>query len=111
MTKFGIDARSHPGVDIAALTAESARAIYEAEWKVSPANSLPDDLGFVYFDTRINCGSRPAWRWLERHLDCAAYLNARDEYYWQLADDHPKLRKFLHGWLNRTKALRREVNL
>lgn len=108
-TKYGIDSRSHPGVDIRSLNEQSARAIYEKEWDDSPAALLGDDLGFVYFDSAVNCGRWEALKWLHRNFDCAAYLNAREQYYRNLCEEKPVFKKYLHGWLNRTEALRKAI--
>ena len=108
-TRYGIDKSSHPGVDIKNLTEGQARAIYSQEWATSPASSLGADLGFVYFDTEVNCGRGAARVFAQGNADCATLLNRRDAYYRQLAQDHPRLIKFLHGWLNRTADLRKQV--
>lgn len=106
-TKYGIDARSHPGVDIAALTEDQARAIYEKELRSSEAALFDGQLRWIVFDTEINCGRWAARVFAEGNPDCAAYLNRRDRYYRRLCERRPKMKKFLHGWLNRTQALRR----
>jgi hypothetical protein len=109
LTRYGIDQRSHPGVDIRNMSEGQARAIYAKEWAASAASSLPADLGFVYFDTEVNCGAGAARVFAQGKVDCTTYLQRRDSNYRQLCEDHPRLNKFLHGWLNRTADLRRQV--
>ena len=70
-TKFGIDAKDHPGVDIANLTEDEAMAIYWQEWLDAKADKLPRVIGCVYFDEHVNAGPRPS----TVHLQAA--LNAR----------------------------------
>ncbi len=76
LTKFGIDHRSHPGVDIAALTRESALAIYRAEYDADQlAHALGVPLGLVHFDAVVNCGSRQAVRFFQRACLHRAHIN------------------------------------
>ncbi len=70
-TKFGIDQRDHPGIDIVTLTMQEATAIYWQEWLDAGADHLPYVMGCVYFDEHVNAGPRPA----TIHLQAA--LNAR----------------------------------
>ncbi len=70
-TKFGIDAKDHPGVDIPDLTKDGATAIYWQEWIEAGADKLPRIIGCVFFDEHVNAGPTPA----TIHLQAA--LNAR----------------------------------
>lgn len=114
-TKFGIDQRSHPDVDIAKLTEKEAFAIYWKEWISSGCQNLPTPLAQVYFDTAVNCGLGRAVRWMEAarmprgksvQQICADILTARDGHYYSLSVAHKQFAKFLAGWINRTSALR-----
>jgi len=60
-TKYGIDQRAHPRVDIAALTEEGARAIYFAEWQKAPCDELPRPFGELVFDVFVNGGHPILW--------------------------------------------------
>ena len=68
-TKFGIDQRSHPAVDIAALTRKDAERIYLSEFAASAASKLPSPFSFVYFDTSVNCGETTAARCLQKSVE------------------------------------------
>lgn len=60
LTKFGIDERSHPGVDIANLNVTQARDIYLREyWEPCRADEMPLGWGEVLFDIRVNGGDGP----------------------------------------------------
>ena len=57
LTNFGIDQRSHPGVNIRALTRDGAVAIYRtAYWLKSQADKLPSGLDVIYADAAVNQG-------------------------------------------------------
>jgi lysozyme family protein len=60
VTKFGIDQRSHPKLDIKMLTLEQATEIYFQEyWVKSDAESMPAGYGEVLFDIKVNGGNGP----------------------------------------------------
>jgi lysozyme family protein len=62
LTKYGIDQRSHPDVDIANLTKEGAIDIYyHAYWLPSHAEEMPVGIGEVLFDIRVNGGHGVSW--------------------------------------------------
>ena len=107
-TKYGIDQRSHPTVNIRTLSEEGARAIYNREWLNSCAPNLIRPLSLIYFDSQVNCGRGKAFEWLEGKPSCTAYLEKRERYYRELCEDRPRFRKYLHGWLNRTADLRKQ---
>lgn len=129
-TKYGIDQRSHPGVDIAALTQDQATAIYFGEWTAAPVEALPPRLGELLFDIRVNGG--PGAAWLQQalnviadgftgpqtlaaaqSLDAAGIAKAvqqvcayRDMRFVRLAGTNPRFEKYLNGWLNRSARVR-----
>lgn len=61
LTKYGIDASSHPGVDIAGLTEESATAIYFSEWLAHRLDLLSERLSIAVFDVLVNGGQPILW--------------------------------------------------
>lgn len=76
-TKYGIDTASHPGVDVANLTADQAIHIYMAEfgaieWSIPNSPSalaeFPGNSGFAFFDAREVCGLHEAWLLAQRAL-------------------------------------------
>ncbi len=108
-------------------------AIYEADYWTPPrCDLLQRQLDLVQFDTAVNMGARRAVRLLQRAVGCdvdgsfgpqteravgacvpgtaiAAYCDARESFYRNLAERRPDLKVFLKGWLNRLNALRKEV--
>jgi len=114
-TKFGIDKRSHPNVDIKNLTKEAATEIYWHEyWVKNGCEWKPEPLGEVFFNACVNCGAGRARTLLGDPASprtAADFLAAQDAFYRRLSEARPALRKFLKGWLNRTSDLRRFFGL
>ena len=110
-THYGIDSASHPGVNIRALTKSGATAIYFDEWQHNQCESLPEDLGEVYFNACVNCGTGRANKLINHcpNHTASEFLDAQESFYRSLAAKRRDLRKFLKGWLNRTADLRRWV--
>jgi lysozyme family protein len=134
-TKFGIDAASHPGVNIQALTRAGAIAIYHAEWMAHDLDAMPDKIAICCEDVWVNGGH--AWLWLQNAINesspstsprldldgemgpqtlaaaktcdqpavVRAYLQERDQRFDSLAASHSNDRQFLDGWLQRDKDL------
>jgi lysozyme family protein len=130
-TKFGIDKRSHPEIDIAALTKEKALEIYWQEFQTIPS-ALVHPVKWVFFDTQINCGKTQAIKLLQRALfvrpdgdigektaealssedkNTIAFnmIDQREAFYKRLAYIKPDLEVYLQGWLNRCADLRVEI--
>jgi lysozyme family protein len=61
VTKYGIDASSHPGVDIRNLTRDGAIAIYAREWQKYGIEALPEKIAIAQFDVRVNGGYATSW--------------------------------------------------
>ena len=132
-TKFGVDQRSHPGVDIRSLTKKGAEQIYLGEFSESAASKFPSPISFVYFDLAVNAGETQAARCLQRAVGISrvdglvgpatmAAANAliasgqsgkllqrisaqRELFYMNLAHTQPKFNRDLKGWLSRSKAM------
>ena len=127
-TKYGIDQRSHPEVNIRSLTKEKAREIYARDyWQPIAGNQLQPRMAWAVMDCAVNCGRMQAIKWLQRPLDvtddgrlgpvtlkaaqeapdgpvAASILNQRGKFY-QTLGARPGFRKFLRGWLNRNESL------
>lgn len=64
LTKYGIDAKSHPNVDIPNLSLDEAKQMYYTEyWK--PFEQLPPLAAMLAFDAAVNCGVEHAILWLQ----------------------------------------------
>jgi lysozyme family protein len=131
-TKFGLDARSHPGVDICALTEAEARQIYyNGEWTKCKCDQLPAGWDLAVFDAAVNLGIGWAIPALQTTVgvrsdgiigpitigavkkagsdDLERYLQAREAHYRNL---NPKLvKRYLRGWLARVADLREPISI
>jgi len=136
LTKFGIDAASHPGVDIRDLTLDQATALYrDDEWTHCRCDDLPTGLDTAIFDCAVNNGIIVAGILLQRAVIACGYgvvvdgqigpqtvrtatlvngselmarlLQLRRERYTDIVLHHPGDAKFLKGWLNRVDDLER----
>jgi len=68
-TRFGISARSNPGVDIATLTRDAAMEIYWREWWLRFGFArLPAAIAAKTFDLAVNMGAGHAIECLQRAL-------------------------------------------
>lgn len=54
-TKFGLSARSYPGENIAGMTLERAKLLYQRDfWGPAGCDSVPDPVKYALFDTAVN---------------------------------------------------------
>jgi len=135
-TKFGIDAASHPGIDIRDLTLDQATALYrDGEWTHCLCDDLPKGLDTAIFDCAVNNGVMVAGILLQRAIVACGYgvvvdgeigpltvrtatvaygsdlmarlLQLRRQRYTDIVLHHPGDAKFLRGWLNRVDDLER----
>jgi lysozyme family protein len=66
-TKYGISAAAYPTLDIAALTAGAAEAIYQRDyWVALQGDALPLPIAMVAFDAAVNAGRGRAVMWLQQ---------------------------------------------
>jgi len=111
-TKFGIDQRSHPSVNIKDLTAEQATDIYWSEYVKYACDHLSPPLDWVFFNCCVNCGIGRAQKIFNQSgRDASKFLSLQDSFYESLAEAKPITKKYLKGWLARTEDLRKVCNL
>jgi len=111
-TRYGIDQRSHPGVNIEELTKDQAVAIYFVEWAHDGCEDMPPKLGEAYFNVAVNAGLGRAQKCLAvSDGDVCKFIDELERFYRSLAENHPVMRKYLKGWLNRTHALRKFLDV
>ena len=132
-TKYGIDQRSHPKVDIRNLTKEQAEEIYWNEsWVKLHAEELPLGVSEILSNIAINTGYGHATKWLQFALNTQVdgiigpntiklanaanrqdlnnkLLDHLEQYYHDIAA-YGDNQKFIKGWLHRTDSLREFVN-
>ena len=132
LTRFGVDQRSHPTVNIRALTKAKAKEIYRSDyWRAIAGDQLQPRTAWAVMDSAVNCGTKQAVRWLQRALDvpddgrlgpvtlsaaaaspdgpvAMSVLRQRGEHYLALGK-RPQFRKFQKGWMNRNESLRKAL--
>jgi lysozyme family protein len=120
---------------VGSIDDDEVASVYEiGYWAPPRCDLLRRHLDLVHFDTAVNMGPGRAVRLLQAAVGCpvdgafgpetvrhaaacdlgaalAAYCDGREAYYRRLADQRPRLRVFLRGWLNRLHGLRAEVGL
>lgn len=129
-TKYGIDQRDHPRVDVANLSEAQAIEIYRAEeWTQCRCDNLKPGWDLAVFDAAVNIGSGRAIRLLQQVVGVTVdgfigpktiaavnasaqdtlhqYLELRASYYRALP--LPLRAKFLAGWLNRVADVSKAV--
>lgn len=113
LTKFGIDHRSHPGVDIRNLTEVGAIQIYfDKYWTPNGCETMKSGLGEVHMNACVNTGPGRARKLLViSQDDPEKYIQAQKDFYARLAKARPIDKKFLDGWDNRLVALEHWLSL
>jgi hypothetical protein len=107
-TNYGISKRSYPGEDILNMTARRAKEIYKRDFW-DKLNIEDDKLHMAAFDTAVNIGLARTTAFLEGCRTWEDLITRREEYYNNLAIKKPKFQRYLKGWLNRTRALRKLI--
>jgi lysozyme family protein len=111
-TKYGIDQRSHSKVNIKALTADQATAIYWNEYLQYKCDRLKQPLDWVYFNACVNTGYYRATTLLEAsNNDADKFLDEQEAFYRRLVESRPSSQKYLKGWLARTEDLRKKIQI
>lgn len=130
-TNYGICKRSYPHVDIKNLTVEGAKEIYRRDfWDANELGKITSQVvATKVFDMCVNMGSHRGIELLQQAIDMLGESVNEDgkmgpvtimavnrlegekvhlalqqvcrNFYNDLASRHPKLRKFLKGWLIR----------
>ena len=66
-TKYGISQRAYPNEDIAALTLERAKTLYQRDyWRKIRGDELPEEVALPLFDAAVNHGVKTAIRMMQR---------------------------------------------
>lgn len=106
-TKYGINKSANPDVDVANLTPDQARKIYEERyWNKVVTSDMPADMSIVAFDAAVNQGVG----WTQEALkqaggDVGKFLQLRRDRYIAIAQNDPTKAQYLDGWLNRLDKL------
>lgn len=107
-TKYGINSKANPGVDVANLTQDQAKEIYKTKyWDAIKADDLPPALRAAAFDAAVNQGVPTAKRMLrEADGDFDKFISLRRAEYARLIKADPeKYGQYKDGWDNRLNDL------
>lgn len=126
LTKYGISKRSHPKLDIMALTRQDAIDIYRKDyWDICKCDELPDGVALLVFDQAVNQGTHVARKDLQKAVKVTQdgvigpktisavrmmdYQDVIEELvtirlcrYSDIVFRDPKMKIFLAGWTKRT---------
>lgn len=102
-TNMGINSRAHPGIDVANITPDGAKAIYRKDyWDAIGGDNLPPATALIAFDAAVNQGLPTAKDMLEKSGgDPTKLLELRKARYEETAKSDPEKAKFLTGWMQR----------
>lgn len=112
-THYGIAKRSHPTVDIAALTIPQAVEIYHKEYWVA-YNIEQYDLPYcvAVLDSYVQHSPNKVKGMLElAGGNLQSLLEARRQYYLKLIVFKPELSRFKKGWFNRINELSKYTSI
>jgi hypothetical protein len=131
-TKYGIDSKDHPSVDIKGLTLDMAKAIYLTDyWQASNCDNLPSPVAETHFNFAVNTGREQSIKFMQRalgldgdgqfglvtsealakadpHVVALGMVDQADGFYKSLAINKG-MDKFLKGWLSRNIDLRKFI--
>lgn len=97
-TKFGISKRAYPNLDIANLTLEDARAIYQRDyWERCGCDSMSWERALCVFDMAVNQGQGAARALNVQAHDTIELMAARAVRY----AENENFRTYGKGWMNR----------
>lgn len=119
-TNFGITQNTYnryrdtlgvPRQSVRFIATHEVEDIYETMfWQPLDCDRFPWAVCLVVFDTGVNHGVGRARQFLrEVGPDAEALIARRERFYHAIVARRPETKQFLKGWLNRMKALRREV--
>jgi len=111
-TKFGLDKRSHPHLDIRNLTAGEATKVYWTEYCNLHCDEYAPQFDWIYFNCCVNCGVGRATKIKSQSgINGSKFLDIQNMFYRELAHRRPSSMKYLKGWLARTEDLRKVTGL
>lgn len=128
-TKFGVAKKSHPNINIKALTLNGAMQIFYNEyWLAGDCDKLKAPLSIAHFDACVNHYINRAAKFLQeavgvdidgilgRHSIAAInegdpieltqkQIKIRERFFRTLAKNNPSQEEFLDGWLARVESI------
>ena len=89
---------------------QAVEYLFKWYWQEAGCAGLPWPYAAVMFDTAVNCGVGRARQWDRQSKgNSKDFLIKRMDFYLQLCQARPDLRKFRKGWVNRVVDLRKFV--
>lgn len=106
-TKYGINQKANPGVDVTKLTPDDAASIFASKYfALSGAGSLPPALAAVHADTAFINPSKAHQFLKESGGDPGKYMDLRDAWMKGLVAKYPEAKPYERAWQNRNADLR-----
>ena len=110
-TKYGLDAASHHGVNIKALNDQTALALHWSDWCKAGCDKMASPMAEAYYNCAMNMGLGEAKKFAAEAKTASDFVDLQEAHYKAIAAANSLERKYLNGWLNRTKDLRRVLKL
>jgi hypothetical protein len=119
LTFDGIDRASHPHFPYANPTPKDVVKAYLADWVACGADKQESPIGEVMANYQVNMGpgglhsvltiAGPRMKGESAQNYAQRIIKAADARYAAIAAHNVRLRKFLHGWLNRDTDLKKDI--
>ncbi len=107
-TKWGISKRAYPDLDIANLTLEEAKAIYQRDyWDLCGCDSYPWDRALCLFDCAVNQGPSFARSINAASQDAVDLMAERALRYAQTM----QFQRFGRGWMRRLFSIMKQAQV
>lgn len=117
--------KGQPVQDVRHILDSEVRDIYKTKyWDAANCESLPEPSSTVAFDIAVNSGVGRIKQFMtelrtklnpdpsDDHIEIATrLLEMRTAFYYRIVKNNPSQKKFLNGWLNRTRDLREYCKL
>lgn len=111
-TKYGMSKRAHPNVDIKNLKKADALDMYKRDyWDRCGCDNLDYPLCLAVMDAAVNVGTGRALGWLKTTADFKTLIELRTQFYLELVEKKPALKKYIKGWLNRLNDLKKYADI
>lgn len=111
-SKFGINQKFNPDIDVKNLTKPQAEAIYKTRyWDAIGGDTLPPKTAEIAFDAAVNQGPNYAKELIAKTGgDPTKMLQQRAQDYNQLVQSNPAQAQYLPSWMNRLSTLAKDVS-
>lgn len=102
---FGIDQKANPDIDVSKLNPAAAKKLmFDRYWRPSGADSVPENLRAMYFDTYVMNPSKAKEFLAKSNGDPAAFMGMRRQFLSSIKGPH-------EGWENRNQKVEQYAGL